>query len=47
MTKYINTNVSEQRLADQRRLIIKKNLQTRVELEELQRDPISQGTPIK
>ena len=44
LAKYPNTNVNEQRLADQRRVIINKNLLTQVELDELQRDPI-RGTP--
>ena len=43
LAKYPKT-VNEQRLADQRRVIINKNLLTQVELEELQRDPI-RGTP--
>ena len=38
--KYPNTNVNEQRLADQRRVFINKNLRTQVEPEELQGDPI-------
>ena len=45
LTKYPNTNIKEQRLADRRRVIINKNLLTQVELEELQRDPIPLGTP--
>ena len=45
LAKYLNTNVNEQRPADQRRVITNKNLMTQVELEELQRDPIPQGTP--
>ena len=44
LAKYPNTNVNEQRLANQCRVIINKNLLTQVELEELQRDSI-QGTP--
>ena len=44
LAKYPNTNVNEQRLADQRQVIINKNLLTQVELEELQRDP-TRGTP--
>ena len=44
LTKYPNTNVNKQRLADQRRVIINKNLLTQVDLEELQHDPI-RGTP--
>ena len=43
LAKYPNTNVNEQILADQRRVIISRNLLTQVELEELHRDPI-QGT---
>ena len=44
LAKYPNINVNEQRLADQRRVLINKNLLTQVKLEELQRDPI-RGTP--
>ena len=44
LAKYPNTKVNEQRLADQRRVIINKNLLTQVELDELQRNPIPQGT---
>ena len=44
LAKYLNINVNEQRLADQRRVIINKNLLTQVELEEVRRDP-TQETP--
>ena len=44
LAQYPITNFNEQRLADQRRVIINKNLLTQFELEELQRDPI-RGTP--
>ena len=44
LAKNPNTNVNEQRLAVQRRVIINKNQPTQVELEELHRDPI-RGTP--
>ena len=40
LAKYPNTNLNEQRLADQSRAIINKNLLTQVELKELQRDQI-------
>ena len=44
VAKYPNTNFNKQRLADQRRVIISKNLLNQVEREELQRDPIPQRT---